>query len=186
MNQNKLFQTLVSKEAAGSLAEIINPILAIRGDPELVNPACSLPIASSSRQIFCRKCVLEACRTCCFCLKASFVFRLLLGFGLISLLSCASSIAQSNFAATRLADGFDFPLGAPNGDARDLQVARIHGPWPSGRRLDESRRTGESLRQSGVRNWQWSCHAGPRLPARLGERCGDPARVPRRRSDQVH
>jgi murein DD-endopeptidase MepM/ murein hydrolase activator NlpD len=56
------------------------------------------------------------------------VFRLLLAFGLISLLSCASSTAQSNFAATRLADGFDFPLGAP--DAAGYYKSRgfmVHG-----------------------------------------------------------
>jgi murein DD-endopeptidase MepM/ murein hydrolase activator NlpD len=44
------------------------------------------------------------------------VFRLLLALGLISLLSGACAIAQSNFAALRVADGFDFPLGTPNGD----------------------------------------------------------------------
>jgi murein DD-endopeptidase MepM/ murein hydrolase activator NlpD len=44
------------------------------------------------------------------------VFRSLLALGLISLLLSAASYAQSNFAALRLADGFDFPLGAPNAD----------------------------------------------------------------------
>src|SRR5258707_12838036 len=63
----------------------------------------------------CRKFAFATCRLLNSRLKTCAMSRLLLAIGLCSTL-ISSALCDSNITATRIADGFDFPLGSPNAE----------------------------------------------------------------------